>query len=62
MRTATALTAAWMILSTGDVWAQRGSPGGAAASLNGWHFSFSEGKRRASEANKPIMLVFRCDP
>jgi hypothetical protein len=51
-----------LLLFGSQAQAQRGSPGAAAAQRTGWIFSLTEGKRKAQETGKPLMLVFRCDP
>lgn len=44
-----------------DLFAQPGR-GSSSAARNGWVLSLAEGVRQARQADKPIMLVFRCDP
>lgn len=34
----------------------------AEAIENGWMFNYGQAKRVAREANKPLMVVFRCVP
>lgn len=42
--------------------AQKGRGNNSIAFQNGWTMSFSEGRRQAQKANKPLMVVIRCEP
>ncbi len=38
------------------------TPASKIAPQKGWHTSLEAARAEARKANKPIMLVFRCDP
>ena len=58
------LTLAYLTLTDGSLLAQfqKGGRGDAAATRGGWTFSLNEGKARARQTGKPLMVVIRCVP
>jgi hypothetical protein len=56
-----AVALAGVALTEAPALAQRGR-GEQAAVRNGWVFSLSEGKQRARQTGKPLMVVIRCVP
>lgn len=50
-----------LLVLTPSASAQRGG-NSAIAAKNGWLFNLAEGQRAAREANKPLMVVIRCEP
>ncbi len=41
---------------------KKGKSNSALAAMNGWLFSLPQGVAQAANANRPLMVVFRCDP
>lgn len=62
--TVTCLAVTALTLTDSSLFAQRGRRGGneVAAAKNGWLFSLREGKQRAQQSGKPLMVVVRCAP
>jgi hypothetical protein len=52
-----------LVLAGGPALAQKGKGGGEQQAVrNGWLFSLAEGKARALQTNRPLMVVVRCVP
>ena len=49
-------------LSTDRLAAQGRRARGAAAARHGWHTDYQQARQLARQTNKPLMVVFRCEP